>query len=312
MPRRAALPGELDGTSFGLQVAANLGVSRRRLQRSDVGHPFHGVYTVGVDTTDLVERCRAIAPRLDPREHFSHVTAARLWGIPLPRAYDPSEAIHVTAIGVDDRTRPAGLVGWRVEQHPPEVRRLGPLSVIAPADVWATLGMRGAVIPRAHLFPEWLVAAGDYLVSGERIPGGRLPALASLADLRAAALRRAGKRGSRVLHEAIPLIRQPVDSPRETLLRLALIAHGLPEPVVQPSILTRAGMRHPDLGYVDERVLLEYQGDEHRTSRARWLRDLTRVQEFEDAGYRVILVGDDDLRPGAVVALCARVRRALA
>jgi putative membrane protein len=74
-----------------------------------VGHPFHGVYTVGVDTKDLVERCRAVAPRLDSREYFSHATAARLWGIPLPRAYDPSDAIHVTALGMDDRTRPAGL-----------------------------------------------------------------------------------------------------------------------------------------------------------------------------------------------------------
>lgn len=312
MPRRAALPGELDGRSFGLQVAASLGVSRRRLQRDDVGHPFHGVYTVGVDTTDLVERCRAVAPRLDSREYFSHATAARLWGIPLPRAYDPSDAIHVTALGVDDRTRPAGLKGWRVQHDPPEVRRLGQLPVIAPADVWATLAMRGAVIARRQLFPEWLVVAGDYLVTGKRIPGGRLPALASLAELRTAALRRAGKRGSRVLHEAIAMIRQPVDSPRETLLRLALVAHGLPEPAVQPSILTRRGTRHPDLGYLDEKVLLEYQGDEHRTSRARWLRDLTRVQEFEDAGYRVILVGADDLQPGAVGALCARVRRALA
>ena len=46
------------------------------------------------------------------------------------------------------------------------------------------------------------------------------------------------------------------------------------------------------------RLLLEYQGDEHRVSRQRWLEDLTRVQLFEDAGYRVIAVGARRPRAG--------------
>lgn len=66
-------------------------------------------------------------------------------------------------------------------------------------------------------------------------------------------------------------------------------------------------------------MLLEYQGDEHRTSRRRWLSDLTRTQLLDDAGYRTILVGDadlvpmtdgDDQSPLRCPALAARVRRA--
>ncbi|WP_409048564.1 hypothetical protein AB2L57_08385 [Microbacterium sp. HA-8] len=68
-------------------------------------------------------------------------------------------------------------------------------------------------------------------------------------------------------------------------------------------------MLHADLGYPRERLLFEYQGDEHRTSRRRWLRDLTRRQLFEDAGYRVIEVGADDVDDPA--PLVGRVRRAL-
>ncbi len=102
-----------------------------------------------------------------------------------------------------------------------------------------------------------------------------------------------------------------MDSPQETLLRVALVDAGIPEPQVQVAVRTAAGVRHADLGWPEQRVLLEYQGDEHRSSRRRWLEDLTRVQLLEDAGYRVILVGSADLDDGAG-ALAARIRRALA
>ena len=101
----------------------------------------------------------------------------------------------------------------------------------------------------------------------------------------------------------------PVDSPRESLLRLILVAGGLPEPEVQFAVRTAQGIRHADLGYRDARLLIEYQGDDHRTSRKRWLEDVTRRQLFEDAGYRVIEIGAADLADEA--ALVARVRRAL-
>lgn len=85
---------------------------------------------------------------------------------------------------------------------------------------------------------------------------------------------------------------------------------GLPEPDVQVPVVTREGVRHADLGYPGARVLLEYQGDEHRTSRERWLSDLRRIQLFQDAGYHVILVGAPDVDTH-ITALAGRVRRAL-
>ncbi|MEV4775168.1 DUF559 domain-containing protein [Microbacterium sp. LWH12-1.2] len=77
------------------------------------------------------------------------------------------------------------------------------------------------------------------------------------------------------------------------------------------AVKTAHGLRHGDLGYRAARLIIEYQGDEHRASRKRWLQDLTRIQLLEDAGYRVILVGADDLRDGAR-ALIERIRRILA
>lgn len=114
-----------------------------------------------------------------------------------------------------------------------------------------------------------------------------------------------------MLRGALDRARSPVDSPRELLLRVALVDAGIPEPQVEVAIRTAAGVRHADLGWPEHRLLLEYQGDEHRTSRRRWLDDLTRVQLLEDAGYRVILVGAADLEDDAR-SLAARIRRALA
>ncbi|MFB7890799.1 hypothetical protein ACFC1I_01180 [Microbacterium sp. NPDC056044] len=56
--------------------------------------------------------------------------------------------------------------------------------------------------------------------------------------------------------------------------------------------------------------MIEYQGDEHRSSRTRWLSDLERVQLFQDAGYEVFLIGADDVDPDCS-ALAARVGRFL-
>lgn len=75
-------------------------------------------------------------------------------------------------------------------------------------------------------------------------------------------------------------------------------------------MLTAAGIRHPDLGYLEARVLIEYQGDHHRTDRRQWREDLVRRQLFEDAGHRVIEVSADVFDDGCH-ALAQRVRRAL-
>jgi hypothetical protein len=51
--------------------------------------------------------------------------------------------------------------------------------------------------------------------------------------------------------------------------------------------------------------------DHHRTDRATWRVDLARRERFEDAGWRVVLVGDDDLRGRAASTLVSRIRRHL-
>ncbi|MDZ4046071.1 MAG: DUF559 domain-containing protein [Rhodoglobus sp.] len=57
-----------------------------------------------------------------------------------------------------------------------------------------------------------------------------------------------------------------------------------------------------------ERLIIEYQGDYHRT-RAQWRKDMTRRSRLEARGWRVMEVGADDLRDPR--ELVARVRARL-
>ncbi|WP_347345134.1 hypothetical protein [Microbacterium sp.] len=288
-------------------------MNRRRLAHGDVTHPHRGVYVAAMPEQGY-ERCLAAVPLLGDRRWFSHVTAARLWGIPLPFDAAGDDPLHVLALPGAEPIRRPGFVGWETAAPPERVIHAG-LPIIAPAAVWAQLCVPGATGQdrttgrRLALSQEWLVVAGDFLLTGPRTAGRRTP-LCTLDDLVDAVWAHRGKRGAKALTCALAQVRRGPQSPRESLLRLALVACGLPEPAVQPAVLTAAGIRHPDLGYLEARVLIEYQGDHHRTDRRQWREDLVRRQLFEDAGHRVIEVAADVFDDGCH-ALAQRVRRAL-
>lgn len=299
----------MDGIPFTIAEGRAAGLTYGQMRGKAFERPFHGVRLAGssgrVDG-GVVDRCAALRTVLPEGAAFSHATAARLWGMPLP-AWLTDETHVLTPLAAEVRRR--DVIGWRRGSDLAVTLEHG-LPLTSPADTWTMLatmsGARGGRIGRM-----WLVALGDFLVSGRRTRYGRAPALATLDELVEATARHGSRRGAVDLAWALARVRSPVDSPPETFLRLGLVRSRLPEPVVQPAIATEAGVRHPDLGYLEERVLLEYLGDVHRTDRATWLKDLERIQLFEDAGYRVILVGGADLAPAGMAALGQRVRRTL-
>ena len=312
MPRHP-LPDDLTGSPFTTAEARAAGVRRGRLRGRDVTSPHHGVHLAAGGTTDtgVMARCERLIPVLSPHHWFSHRTSARVWGIPLQPAYSLREGLHVTSVGSRVPLRHAGTVGWVTSDPGLSSEMFGILPVVSPADTWCQLAARNAVVAGEIIAHEWLVAAGDFLITGRRRSGGgRSAPLCTIDDLRAAIDRRSSTRGTALLRRALADVRGPVDSPYETRLRIGLVRSGLPEPDVQVPVVTREGVRHADLGYPGARVLLEYQGDEHRTSRERWLSDLRRIQLFQDAGYHVILVGAPDVDTH-ITALAGRVRRAL-
>ncbi|WP_396641555.1 hypothetical protein [Microbacterium sp.] len=306
MGRRVPLPGDLPaGLAFTVAQGRSVGVQDGRMRGRDLDRPHHGVRARALDLTDLVDRCTALLPLMGNDQVFSHLTAAALLGMPLPVERATSDPLDVLTIGARRMRRP-GVAGRQTADADTPVTLLAHLPVVSAPRTWCHLAELGRT---ARIDRRWLVAIGDHALSGTRRLGGRTPPLADHTALTAAVREHGSRRGATNLAWALPRLRRPVDSPRESLLRLLLVAGGLPEPEVQCAVITAQGIRHADLGYRDARLLIEYQGDDHRISRKRWLEDLTRRQLFEDAGYRVIELGADDLVNE--LALVERIRRAL-
>ncbi|MGA0567938.1 hypothetical protein ACO2Q7_11435 [Rathayibacter sp. KR2-224] len=292
-PTRIPLPPELRGSSFRAAGPGPNGLGRGRLRAGDVDAPFHGIRSVDVALDDPIALARAYAPRLRPGQFYCHTTAALLWGIPLPLELEQSLDVHVgTTKGSKPRTR--GVVGH--EFRPLAVRHRNRMPVTTAADTWCHLS--------SMLSREDLVAAGDFLISGQRIRSEiRTTPLCTPADLADAASRYGRTPGAAGIRWALPRLRAPVDSRRESLLRLLLVEHGLPEPVVAHPVAVAGGVvLHPDLSYPALKIAIEYEGDEHRSSKRRWREDLRRVRLLEEAGWRVFRVTDDELNaPAALV-----------
>lgn len=115
-------------------------------------------------------------------------------------------------------------------------------------------------------------------------------------------------------HEALGLSCDGVESAPESHVRLLLHDQGLPPPRVNAWITDEAGVTFArvDLLYEDERVVIEYEGDHHRTDARQFRKDITRTRRLEALGYRVIRVSAEDLATEqARRALVILVRAAL-
>lgn len=302
MPRRVPIPAHLRGAAFRVGDEAFHGLGAKRLRSADIARPFTGVRSVGIDIESVLGLSRAYEPLLRPGEAFSHATAALLHGFPLPPTV-PTRPLHVLSPTAVPRARTRGVVGHEASVSFTVVVRQG-LPVVEPVLAWCQLG---AVLRAADL-----VAVGDAIVTGRRDGAIRRPPLATVEELEAGVRHWGRRRGARALAAALPRVRQGPESRPETLLRLLLVDAGLPEPVIQAPIAVEDGTEtlHPDLAYLEWRIVFEYEGERHREP-GRWKRDITRREKFEAAGWRVIRVTSDDLSV-TPDAFLARVRRIIA
>jgi hypothetical protein len=129
-----------------------------------------------------------------------------------------------------------------------------------------------------------------------------------IEDVFLLAKRYRGARDLRRLHTAIPLVDPGAASPKETWLRLLLIDAGLPTPGTQiPVIDQYHTVAVLDMGWEQFKIAVEYDGDQHRTSRRQYVRDLRRLKALEECGWLVIRVIAEDRRDDVV----RRTREAL-
>jgi hypothetical protein len=287
MSRPRPLPEPLRDGPFAYRAAIEAGVSDGRLRGRDLTAPFHGIRD-RVPTEVTVEfLARAYLPRMRPDTAFSHATAALLRGFPLPLRFGPSP-IHVSAVAGSRAPEGRGVRGhvirtdvWNVDDlliNREDVLVAFPLTTRAVT--WLTMA--------AALDVPDLVALGDAMLTGGGVTGPELEiALTTWGD----------GRGSRTARAALPLLRRGPMSRPESLLRMQIIAVGIPEPQINVLVTDRAGrpVFRPDLSWPDYRVLVEYEGDGHRLSRAKFRSDIDRMEAFADAGWTGLRATGDDV-----------------
>ena len=216
---------------------------------------------------------------------FSHITAARLWGLPLPTRFHADELIDVASTRAS-RPRCRGVRGHRVDEGSVRVVRIGEFPVADPESLWCALSTTLSV--------DDLVIMGDAIVFVPRYPDKDAPAARPYSTPQKLAARIVSRRGvgKRKLVEALTLIRVGSASPMETRLRLLIIRSGLPEPQLNVDILDARGsfVACGDLYYPERRLLIEQVGDQHRTDTKTYERDQTRIADLHASGVRVIRV----------------------
>lgn len=301
------------GSAFSVGAARRAGVMPSRLRAGDLSQPYHGVRAVrgsggdGPTTveTALLERALHYAHRMTEHEFFSHVTAAVLWGLPLPY---PLVADRVPDVAVlFPRRAPAGrgVLGHALKKGMTRSVR-HPQFGVRVASVATTWALLGGLLPRL----EDVVAVADAAVRQPLHPDDA-PALATIDQLHAAV--RAGRRvGNPLLREALPCVSTRSRSRAESRMRVLLSLTGLPDAEVNFDVIHRGEwLAQVDLAYPAAKLALEYEGEHHLTDPAQWAVDIARVERLAEAGWRVIRVTKADLDAGAT-GLAERVRRVLA
>ncbi|MBV8861045.1 MAG: hypothetical protein JO082_07275 [Mycobacterium sp.] len=119
----------------------------------------------------------------------------------------------------------------------------------------------------------------------------------SSEDLHLLAKRHRGARGLQRLSDVLRLIDGGAASPRETWLRLLFIDAGLPKPTTQIPVYDGCQLvALLDMGWEDYKVAAEYDGDQHRTDRRQFVKDIGRLAKTQDLGWHVIRVVNEHRR----------------
>jgi hypothetical protein len=111
-----------------------------------------------------------------------------------------------------------------------------------------------------------------------------------------------GARHVRRLRRALDAMDGGSQSPKETWLRLLLIGGGYPRPRTQIPVADEFGREfaYLDMGWEDLKIAVEYDGDQHRTDRARYAWDVKRLRLVDELGWLHVKVISED-RPAEIL-----------
>jgi len=205
-----------------------------------------------------------------PQEAFaSHTSAGRVHGVPLPSLAEE----HVSVFRKQDRRRRPG-----VRPH------------LAPADALVTVlqGLRVSSPLQTFVELAEILDLVDLVVVGDDFVRRRCFSPQELVHYCACSRRR----GAREARHAAAYVRANVDSPMETRLRMLIVLAGLPEPKIDHRVYDVDGrlLYRFDLSYPDQKIVVEYDGRQHRDDLDQWDHDSDRNDWFIANGWRHVPV----------------------
>ena len=234
---------------------------------------FRGVYVPKRATPTLADRALGAWLTSDRTGVIAGVAASALHGAAWVDDTAPIEIL------VDDRRRQSGLI----------VR----MDRVADDEITSVIDLPVTTLPRTAF------DLGRYQKRYAAI--ARLDALMRAApfpiDEVSMLMQRYGPvRGVRQLRELLPLVDPGAASPKESWLRLLLIDNGFPIPETQIALFD--GGVDPfavlDMGWRHIQLSVEYDGDQHRTDRPQYVKDMRRHPKIAKHGWEVVRVIAED------------------
>lgn len=302
------LPKEL-GAHFSVESGREAGLTRRRMRAKDLDRPFHGARrTVADIAAEQQATAGDTAPLALSRSNTRRVrskalsylqvaasgsficgaSAAVLCGYPVAASND----LDVAVLAPQRAPKGRGVRGRSLEPHLVDIDVIDGIPASTAASTWAMLGRDTSV--------RKLIILGDAIV---RVPrderGTPRPEWAGATIEQLQATISAGSRaGVRKLRAALDRIRVGCSSPLETEYRLDGEDAGLPEPELDVDIRDAQGRRLgiSEFAYPRYGVVVEIEGDHHRSSKHQWNRDLQKYRDYANAGWEVVRLTAHDIR----------------
>lgn len=265
------------------------GLSPATLRSGQFQRIFYDAYVAA--SVPITTRLRAVTALkiAVPGAFVSHHTAAELWGGVVPTVTET----HLTVPRKHDRLVRQGVRSHVTSGAEPVTFRGLPMT--SPTQTFLDLAGAGLNLVE-------LVVLGDSLVKAKRTtPQALIDAAIAW-----------GGSGARMARRAARFVREGVDSPMESRLRMLIVLAGLPEPRVGRILRGADGhwRRRFDLSYDEYCLLVEYDGRQHAENTQQWLGDMSRSEELDRLGLRIIIVTAEGIFDEPLTTL-RRVRRAL-
>ena len=292
-PRRGPRPvEEFDAARpFTRAEALQAGIEPQALRTTAYRRLLPNVY---VDAAvPLTPGLRAVAPLAvaHPVAWASHASAGRVYGVPLP----PLPGEHISVLDKSQRLRRAGVTS-HVAPHGSRITRVHGHRVSPPTQLFVELAGQLSLVD--------IVVAGDWLVRQGMVTCAGLVEYCAQSRLP----------GAKHARTAAAYVRDRVDSPMESRLRMLIVLAGLPEPEVNRTVTDVRGqpVRRYDLCWPNVRVIVEYDGRHHVEREAQWEADLDRREAIDDDGWRILVVTSKGVYvdPGLTLDRIARLLRA--